>query len=203
MVARIPVAMLWWWSLGSNFDDGNQALKMMEKEKGTWIPDDGPIITAPDYFFLGFLLLLSVVLLFAVELNPIWQENKAGAKFTLSGQFMALTPPGSSLHPPWCAGVLLVTPGFHHTVTSCQEAQIQDPSMGYQHILPALSTSIGQRKNFHFHVLTPTIIRYSLFSGWVKPMPGLRKFHFLVNHGKETAMIWSWLSENVGPWFTA
>lgn len=44
---------------------------MMEKEKGTWIPDDGLIITAPDYFFLGFLLLLSVVLLFAVELNPI------------------------------------------------------------------------------------------------------------------------------------
>lgn len=41
---------------------------MMEQEKGTWIPDDGTIITALDYFFLGFLLLLSVVLLFAVDL---------------------------------------------------------------------------------------------------------------------------------------
>lgn len=169
---------------------------MMEKEKETWIPDDRTIITTPDYFFLSFRLLLCVVLLFAVELNPTWHRKTKQELFTLSGQSMALTLPGGSLYPPWCAGILLVTPAFHHTVTSCQEAQIQDPSMRYQYILPTLSRSIWQRKKFHFHVLTLTIIRYSPFGGWVKPMPGSGKFHFLVNHGKETAKIWRMLAPN-------
>lgn len=56
---------------------------MMEKEKGACILDDGATVKALDYLFPGFLLLLSVVLLFAVLTSSyLTQENKVGAKFT-------------------------------------------------------------------------------------------------------------------------
>lgn len=89
--------------------------KVMEKEKG---PSDGTTRTVMDYLFLNFsCLLLSVFLLLAVELNPIWHIKKKIAEFTLSSQLKALTPPGGSLNTPlslsaWWAGVLLVIPCF-------------------------------------------------------------------------------------------
>lgn len=108
---------------------------------------------SPELFISGFSFPLPVLLLFAVELSPIWHrktkqvgaESRAAFPVSSGGTTAPWRQPRDAL--PQLHGCEFYSSSLWfppHRVTSCWETQLQDPSMRYQLILLALGLAFGR-----------------------------------------------------------